>query len=87
MTSEQITNKQIKQFFDTYILGKKDVYFVITTGSLYDQKLEPYNPKIEDFSGEEKFLKTLEAVFDEDHYQIGVEVYDKAVKNIKADPI
>lgn len=86
MTSDQITNRQLKQFIESYIRGKKNVYFLITTGSFYDQRLEPFHPKTDEYTGEEKFLQTLDIVFDENPYQMGVELYEKAKVNIKADP-
>jgi len=86
MTSNELTNKQIKQFFETYIKGKKDVYFLISTGTFYAQKTDPYHPKTEEYSGEKKFLKTLEEVFEENPYQIGVSLFEKATKNIKNEP-
>lgn len=86
MTSEQITNKQIKQFIDSYIKGKKDVYFLITTGSFYDQKFNFVHPKGLEYTGEKKFLEQLEVVLDENPYQMGVSLFEKANKNIKKEP-
>ncbi len=86
MTSNEISNKQIKQFFDSYIKGKKDVYFLISTGTFYAQRLDPYHPKSEDYIGEKKFLDILENVFDENPYQIGISLYEKAVKVLKSEP-
>ncbi len=86
MTSEQITNRQIKQFLDSYIKGKKDVYFLITTGSFYDQKFNFSHPKSVEYTGEKKFLEQLEIVLDENPYQMGVSLFEKAAKNIKNEP-
>ncbi len=88
MTIEQVTNRQIKQFFDAYIKGKKNVhYFVIATGSFYDQIFKPANPKTEDYTGEQKFLEALEAVLIDNPYQISISVFERTAKSIRQNPL
>ena len=39
--SQEINNEQIRRIFEQKVEGKKDVFFLITTGSLGDNKLSP----------------------------------------------
>ncbi len=80
--SQEINNEQIRRIFEQKIEGKKDVFFLITTGSLGDNKLSPLHDVSEEYAGEAKFFEMLEEAFEEDPYYIGIALYRKAVKKI-----
>jgi len=84
--SQEINNEQIRRIFEQKIEGKKDVFFLITTGSLGDNKLTPLYQISEEYSGDAKFFDTLEEAFEEDPYYIGIALYRKAVKKIAKKP-
>ena len=64
--SQEINNEQIRRIFEQKIEGKKDVFFLITTGSLGDNKLSPLHDVSEEYAGETKFFEMLEEAFEED---------------------
>jgi len=84
--SQEINNEQIRRIFEQKIEGKKDVFFLITTGSLGDNKLSPLHDVSEEYAGETKFFEMLEEAFEEDPYYIGIALYRKAVKKIAKKP-
>ena len=84
--SQEINNEQIRRIFEQKVEGKKDVFFLITTGSLGDNKLSPLHDVSEEYAGEAKFFEMLEEAFEEDPYYIGIALYRKAVKKIAKKP-
>ncbi|MCF6183097.1 MAG: hypothetical protein L3J56_00480 [Bacteroidales bacterium] len=83
---QEINNEQIKRIFEQKIQGKKDVFFLILTGSLGDNKLSPLHDISEEYAGEAKFFDMLEEAFEEDPYYLGIALYRKAVKKIAKKP-
>ncbi len=84
--SQEINNEQIKRIFEQKIEGKKDVFFLISIGSLGDYKLSPIHNVSEEYSGNEKFFLMLEEAFEENPYYIGIALYKKAVSKISKKP-
>jgi hypothetical protein len=84
--SQEINNEQIRRIFEQKIEGKKEVFFLITTGSLGDNKLSPLHDISEEYTGEAKFFEMLEEAFEEDPYYIGIALYRKAVKKLAKKP-
>ena len=84
--SQEINNEQIRRIFEQKVEGKKDVFFLITTGSLGDNKLSPLHDVSEEYAGEAKFFEMLEEAFEEDPYYIGIALYRKAIKKIAKKP-
>jgi hypothetical protein len=77
-TANEISNDQIRRFFQKNIQGKKGIYFLISTGEASDHKMFPLHEVSEEYKGEKKFFEMLEDAFDEDPYSIGISVYKKS---------
>lgn len=76
-TANEISNDQIRRFFQKNIQGKKGIYFLISTGEASDHKMFPLHEVSEEYKGEKSFFEMLENAFDEDPYSIGISVYKK----------